>query len=422
MSSELLIRAHKLGKQYHIYEKPKDRLLQTLMLGRRKYYKDFWALQDINFEINRGETVGIIGRNGSGKSTLLQLLCATLHPTTGSVEVKGRVAALLELGAGFNPVFTGRENVYLNGVILGLTNAEIDARFDDIAAFADIGAFIDQPVKTYSSGMYVRLAFAVAIQVDPNILIIDEALAVGDAQFQAKCLNRIRSMQRQGVSILFVSHDMTSVRKLCDRTLWLEGGRMRAMGEVATITAGYLEQIFATDDSNPLLSEASIKAQKVEEIVRPIAHWGSNIGTVISVRLQDEVGCKKVNLKHSESFIIAISIRIPDILKTEHLHAAFSIKNLDGMDLICRSTFDDTNLSFAGLDGEREVQFHMTNILNSGKYMLTVAIEDRSTAAIQYYEYIEGVLFFNSTCDQLLYGVIAPEIRMSMTQSVSSTV
>ncbi|MCQ9186739.1 ABC transporter ATP-binding protein, partial [Streptomyces sp. IBSBF 2953] len=179
------------NKCYHIYDKPHDRLKQMLMRGRRQYFKEFWALRDVSFEIKRGETVGIIGRNGSGKSTLLQMICGTLNPTSGTVQTNGRIAALLELGAGFNPEFTGRENVYMNGAILGLTEDQVDARFEEIAAFADIGDFIEQPVKTYSSGMFVRLAFASNIMSKPEIMIVDEALSVGDMNFQAKCMTAL---------------------------------------------------------------------------------------------------------------------------------------------------------------------------------------------------------------------------------------
>src|SRR5690606_26363765 len=184
-----------LSKCFHLYEKPRDRLLQMFSFGRRQYYSEFWALRDVSFEVRRGETIGVVGRNGSGKSTLLQMICGTLTPTAGTISTNGRIAALLELGAGFNPEFTGRENVYLNAAILGLSRQETDERFDDIAAFADIGDFIDQPVKMYSSGMYVRLAFAVAINSTPDILIVDEALAVGDVRFQYKCMRRIKDIQ-----------------------------------------------------------------------------------------------------------------------------------------------------------------------------------------------------------------------------------
>ena len=222
MSSEIAVRIANLAKCYEIYDKPHDRLKQYIYprvqrlagLPTKSYYRKFWALKDVSLEIKKGETVGIIGRNGSGKSTLLQMVCSTLSPTVGVVNTQGRVAALLELGAGFNTEFTGRENVLLNAAILGFPREEILAKMDQILAFSELGDFIDQPVKTYSSGMFVRLAFSTAIHVDPAVLIVDEALAVGDARFQAKCMRRIKDINQQGASILFVSHDVTSVRPL----------------------------------------------------------------------------------------------------------------------------------------------------------------------------------------------------------------
>ncbi|WP_447922502.1 ABC transporter ATP-binding protein [Achromobacter aegrifaciens] len=231
-SNSDVIRVDGLSKCYHIYDRPHDRLKQFVaprlrnLLGRPSvnYFREFWALRDVSFNVGRGETVGIIGRNGSGKSTLLQMICGTLAPTTGTVETAGRVAALLELGAGFNPEFTGRENVFLNAMVLGLTQEEIEARFDQIAVFADIGQFIEQPVKHYSSGMYARLAFAVAINVDPDILVVDEALAVGDEPFQRKCFARIDAIKDRGATILFVSHSGASIINLCDRAILLNAG------------------------------------------------------------------------------------------------------------------------------------------------------------------------------------------------------
>ncbi len=230
----------RLGKCYHIYDRPQDRLKQALfrVLGKR-YYRDFWALRDVSLEVRRGEAVGILGRNGSGKSTLLQIIAGTLAPTTGSAEVAGRVAALLELGSGFNPEFTGRENVYLNGAILGLTREQVAERFDAIAGFADIGQFLDQPVKTYSSGMMVRLAFAVQVQLEPDVLIVDEALAVGDALFQKRCFQRIEELRGRGVTLLFVSHDQEAVRSLTDRAVLLEEGRVRASGSSGEVLLEY---------------------------------------------------------------------------------------------------------------------------------------------------------------------------------------
>lgn len=239
-SREVVLRVKDLGKCYHIYTNPADRLKQALLrIAGKKFYKEFWALRGLSLEVRKGEAIGILGRNGSGKSTLLQMIAGTLTPTTGSVEVAGRVAALLELGSGFNPQFTGRENVYLNGAILGFTPQQIDERFDAIASFADIGDFLDQPVKTYSSGMMVRLAFAVQVQVEPDILIIDEALAVGDAIFQKRCYQRLRKLRESGLTLLFVSHSEESVRTLTDRAIVLERGNVRAMGPSAQAILEY---------------------------------------------------------------------------------------------------------------------------------------------------------------------------------------
>jgi lipopolysaccharide transport system ATP-binding protein len=256
------IRVCGVSKCYHLYDKPQDRLRQSIyprlqrMCGRtvRQYAREFWALRDISFEVRKGETVGIIGRNGSGKSTLLQIIAGTLEPTQGEVTVNGRVAALLELGSGFNPEFTGRENVYTNAAILGLSRAEIDGRFDDIAAFADIGDFIEQPIKTYSSGMMVRLAFAVQVAIEPDVLIIDEALAVGDMRFTMKCIRRMRELVEKGTSCLFVTHDMSSVVNFCSEALWLQDGHILQSGDPKSVTLNYAN--FMMYGFLPALTEA----------------------------------------------------------------------------------------------------------------------------------------------------------------------
>lgn len=244
--AEQAIRVVDIGKCYQIYERPENRLKQALIpraqraLGRAptRFFRESWALRDVSFSIARGETVGIIGRNGSGKSTLLQIVCGTLTPTHGSVAVSGRIGALLELGSGFNPEFTGRENVYMNGAILGMDAAEVDAKYDAIVAFADIGEFIDQPVKTYSSGMYVRLAFAVIAHADADILVIDEALSVGDVFFAQKCMRFLRDFQKRG-TVLFVSHDASAIVNLCDRAIWLDDGRIAIDGPAKAVCEAY---------------------------------------------------------------------------------------------------------------------------------------------------------------------------------------
>ena len=249
--NDIAIGVSNLSKCYHIYDTPRDRLKQFVLprlqnamgMQSKQYYREFWALKDINFEVKKGETIGIIGRNGSGKSTLLQLICGTLSPTSGSITIHGRIAALLELGSGFNPEFTGRENVYLSCALLGLGKEETDARFDDIATFADIGDFIEQPVKTYSSGMFVRLAFAVNIVFQPEIMVVDEALAVGDMAYQAKCMTALRRLQDKGATVLFVSHDISSIKSLCSQAIYLEHGQVKGLGKAASIAEDYVRII-----------------------------------------------------------------------------------------------------------------------------------------------------------------------------------
>ncbi|OOG54226.1 ABC transporter ATP-binding protein [Rhodanobacter sp. B05] len=239
-NTEAVIEVRGLGKCYQLYDKPVHRMLQSLIGGRQRFYREFWALRGIDFEVRRGETLGIVGRNGAGKSTLLQLIAGTLRPSEGRTAVHGRVAALLELGSGFNPEFTGRQNVYLNASILGLSRSEVDARIDDILAYAEIGDFVDQPVRSYSTGMVMRLAFAVVTHVDADILIIDEALAVGDAFFMQKCMRYLREFRKRG-TMLFVSHDGGAVTSLCERAIWLERGRVQRIGNARTVMEAYIE-------------------------------------------------------------------------------------------------------------------------------------------------------------------------------------
>jgi ABC-type polysaccharide/polyol phosphate transport system ATPase subunit len=243
MHSDVAISVKNLAKTYRIFGHPGDRIKQALTFGRMRFHSGFTALKDVTFEITKGETVGIIGRNGSGKSTLLQLICGILKPTSGSVEINGRISALLELGAGFNPEFTGRENVYFQGAVMGLKKSDIDQHFDQIAAFADIGEFIDQPVRIYSSGMFVRLAFAVAVNVDPDVLIVDEALAVGDMEFQERSISRMKSLQSKGTTILLVTHAMPAVRNFCRQAIWLDRGMVMQSGEAAKVCFAYQERL-----------------------------------------------------------------------------------------------------------------------------------------------------------------------------------
>lgn len=264
MCSDIAISVKHLTKNYRVFGHPTDRIKQAMTLGRMRFHREFTALQDVSFEIKKGETVGIIGRNGSGKSTLLQLICGILKPTSGALEVNGRISALLELGSGFNPDFTGRENVYFQGAIMGIPEEEMDSRFDEVVAFADIGEFIDHPVRTYSSGMFVRLAFAVAVNVSPGILIVDEALSVGDEAFQRKCFSYIQALQEQGCTILLVSHSAAAVLELCGRAILLDHGRLLAVGKPKTVLDRYYRLLYAPQDKHSeLLSELALACSNV---------------------------------------------------------------------------------------------------------------------------------------------------------------
>jgi lipopolysaccharide transport system ATP-binding protein len=309
MSDDIAIRVANLSKCFQIYDAPRDRLKQFVLprlqhlAGQtpRQYFREFWALRDVSFEVKKGETVGIIGRNGSGKSTLLQIICGTLSPTGGTVETRGRIAALLELGSGFNPEFTGRENVYMNGAVLGLSQDEVEARFDDIAAFADIGDFIEQPVKTYSSGMMVRLAFAVAINVEPEILIVDEALSVGDELFQRKCFSRIEAIRASGSTILFVSHSGAQIVELCDRALLMDTGEKLAIGVPKQIVGRYQKLLYAPPDTRESIRT---QIQRMEEQLVSISmtdQQASHEDLQPSARTQELQECFDPHLKPSST-------------------------------------------------------------------------------------------------------------------------
>lgn len=268
-----------VSKCHLMYAQPADRLKQMLWRGRRRFYREFWALREVSFSLRRGEVLGVIGRNGAGKSTLLQLLCGTMQPTAGRVRVQGRIAALLELGAGFNPEFSGRENVYLAGAILGLSRAEMAERFESIVDFSGVRAFIDQPVKTYSSGMYVRLAFSVATSVNPDILVIDEALSVGDGDFARRSFDRIMALKESGVTILFCSHSLYYVEALCSRALWLEQGRVRMLDNAAVVIAAYQAEL-----DGVALQELR-EAENVAQAAPPATVAGSGSARIVGIEV-----------------------------------------------------------------------------------------------------------------------------------------
>lgn len=436
MSSNTAIEVAGLSKCYHIYDKPKDRLVQMLTLGRKQKFREFWALRDVSFTIGRGETVGIVGRNGSGKSTLLQMICGTVSPTNGTVTTNGRVAALLELGAGFNIEFTGRENVLLNASILGFPQETMKERMSEVLAFSELGDFLDQPVKTYSSGMYSRLAFSIAIHVDPEILIVDEALAVGDSRFVAKCMRRIKEIQERGATILFVSHDISSVRTLCQRVIWLDGGQLVEDGDVFPITGRYMEYMFkdeVAEDQSLREEIASIEAAGNEEAdpvviispeladinpvhgldARPVTHWGSRKGLILAASICDTQGFRRDVIPWGKLMEIIIDVLVPADIPREHLSIAFSIKDLKGTDLIVSTTHDQEKFTLP--ENKRfKVCFRMINPLVTGRYLLVAAVENRLHNDIHYYEYLEGAHYFSSLAEDRFFGIFQPEIQQAV--------
>jgi len=341
--------------------------------------KDFYALNDINFSIEKGETVGIIGKNGSGKSTLLKILTGVINQTSGERIIDGTVAAILELGAGFNPEYTGIENIYLNGTIMGMKKEEVDEKLDEIAAFAEIGEFINHPVKNYSSGMFVRLAFAVAINSDPDILIVDEALAVGDYRFQAKCYNKFEELKSKGKTILFVSHDVDAVRRFCTRTIWLDCGRMIMDGDVQDVTSKYMEFITSCETDAMACIEGVAKKVIIEEIqpekeFNAINRFGSNVGCIKNVRVIR--GNRESDLFNSgERMDIEIMVDVPEDADLAETGFAISLKNKNGLDLYV-TALHDQNMRFSHT-GRNILKFTFPAYLNEGEYTLTAGLEMR---------------------------------------------
>jgi ABC-type polysaccharide/polyol phosphate transport system ATPase subunit len=305
-----------VSKSYSIYAAPGDRLKELATLNRRRFHTDYWAVRDVTFTVDRGETFCVVGENGSGKSTLLQICAGILEPTTGIANVQGRVAALLELGSGFNPEFSGRDNVYLNGAILGLSTKTMDSRFAEIEAFAEIGDFINQPVKTYSSGMAVRLAFAVAIHLDPEILLVDEALSVGDVYFRARCMRKVHELRKRGITILFVSHSTGDVKAIGDRAMWLDHGRIRAIGKADLVVSQYLAamgqkdaQYLAHEGEAGHRDEHHPPAEIVEEIPNIDHRFGDGRAHILGITVCDGSGRKLSALSPNSTIVVRISVR-----------------------------------------------------------------------------------------------------------------
>lgn len=445
MSSEIAIKVENLSKCYQIYAKPQDRLKQMVyprlqaMFGRvqKKYYREFWALQNINFEVRKGETIGIVGLNGSGKSTLLKLICGTLASTAGSVETHGRVAALLELGTGFNPEFTGKENVYLNGSILGLSEEEINAKYDAIIEFADIGDFINQPVKRYSSGMYVRLAFAVIANVDADILIIDEALAVGDAIFSQKCMRFLREFKKNG-TVFFVSHNSGAVVNLCDRAVWLEKGQALAVGSAKEVCQRYLARRYQSTvrDKKDTGKTITLRPDAIESRQKRLAQsrdmrmafinntnlrndiqvfefsaktkgFGNSGAEVTYAGLEDLDGKSLSWVVGGEKVRVVVEASI--LVECKNLIVGFNIKDRLGQVIIGQNTYLDSCLTpVSAVPGDivEAVFCFQFPILPRGTYTVDVAVAEGHQPEVKQLQWLYDAFVLESQTSSILGGLI----------------
>ena len=441
---DMALRVEGVAKQYRIYAHPSDRLKETLTRGLLKRHREFWALREISFEIERGTTTGIVGPNGSGKSTLLQIITGTLEPTHGSVSVNGRVAALLELGAGFNLEFTGLENIYMNAALMGFSRRETKARLSDIERFAEIGDFVHQPVKTYSSGMYVRLAFAVAVNTDPDILVVDEALSVGDTIFQHRCVRRIKEMQERGTTILFVSHEPTLVRALCSRAILLSGGQMIADGTPMEVLNRYQRVIMAreeayaggaatgaggelTDENGARENESaesdaagdSPRHEKAQVASRPVQYsyrHGNGRAEVIGAELIDAAGEPVELIETGDA--VAVRIRLLFHEDVPDPVCGFMIRNRHGINVYGTNTEQRGQQLGAARRGDLlEVVFKFNCWLGQEHYFVSVAVHSPDGVA---FDWLDGALFFRVSCAVEMEGIANLDARVT-TRRVQAT-
>jgi len=438
MSSDIAIKVENLNKRYQVYGAPRDRLKQFLVpriqriagQAPKQYFFEFWALKDVSIEVKKGETVGIIGRNGSGKSTLLQIICGTLAPTSGGAKTHGRIAALLELGSGFNPEFTGRENVYMNAAVLGLRKEEVDERFNDIATFADIGDFIEQPIKTYSSGMMVRLAFAVIAHVDADILVIDEALAVGDAFFTQKCMRFLRKFMKTG-TILFVSHDLNSIKNLCNYAIWLERGMVLHEGVPKKVCELYLEAFYeeqqgkssttmfrtikkpvelaaVKDKRLDLVNTSNLRNDlKVFNFDPDGASFGKGGAQIYLVQLLDDNMQPLAWIVGGEKITLRIYARAHQDIDAPII--GFFVKDRLGQILFSDNTFlsyiDQPVHCLKGSELQADFVFYMP-LLPAGDYSITAAIADGIQVEHVQHHWIHDVVFFRSESSSVATGLV----------------
>lgn len=429
-----------LAKTYEVYAQPIDRLKQALFMGQRRYYSEFSALDPLSFSVQPGEALAVLGRNGAGESTLLHLIAGTLRPTSGEVRCAGRVGALLALGVGFDPELSGRRNVFVSAAILGIPRAEVAERFDEIEAFAEIGAFIDQPVRTYSSGMLVRLAFAVNVLLEPDLLLVDEALAVGDAAFQMKCISAMRRLKQRGTAIVLVTHSVDTARSFCDRALWLHEGALRASGDAADVSARYMRFMLDTAEASERSDEARLRERGVEtdeadresgageglaggdarvELLGDrldLVRWGSGEVVVeafaFGERGRPHVAGESLHLDYSDRVEVAVRLRATCDIDDPQLGFGFCLRNAKGLDVITYTSYEaGVRLPALAAGSSVELRCVFDQILSPGNYALVLACERAEGEARHYYDFIENAAIFETSADRLIFSAVLPEIE-----------
>ncbi|MGE6667861.1 ABC transporter ATP-binding protein [Paenibacillus xylanexedens] len=428
MEQNISIRFENVNKMYKLYARPIDRLKEAINPFSKKRYKEYYALKNINMSVYRGETLGIIGRNGSGKSTLLKIMTGVLSPTSGNVEVNGKVSALLELGTGFNPEYTGIENIYMNGLIFGLSREEMDEKLQGIIDFADIGEYLYQPVKMYSSGMFVRLAFAVQTCIEPEILIVDEALAVGDAKFANKCIDHMKKIVEKGATVILVTHDVQQVKSFCDRVIWLNQGEFVAEGDPRSITSKYTRFLFedtsieeALQENKKIETNIDEFTQNEELIVRErqtwaeraeYTRWGQGGVKVEDFLLKNELDIETSNIDWGEEIELTMTVKAEKDINSDRIGFGFSFRNRTGIDVIVSTTIEEGK-SYGPFKKNEEyrISFRLRNILAEGEYLVTLQIEDRTNVTPVYYEFIENAMTIQVFSEQHIYSLVKPPIE-----------
>ena len=411
---KVAIQVKGLEKAYKLYDKPSDRLKEALGFGRKKRYKEHYALKGVDMTIYQGETVGIIGTNGSGKSTILKIITGVLNPTGGSVHVNGRISALLELGAGFNMEYNGIENIYLNGTMIGFSKKEIDAKMDDILNFADIGDYVYQPVKTYSSGMFVRLAFAVAINIEPEILIVDEALSVGDVFFQAKCYHKLEEFKEMGKTIVFVSHDLSSISKYCDRVVLLNQGVKLGEGSPKEMIDAYKQvlvgQYVPAADDQSLLSDKEITAAAAAaagtvkgEVNPELLEYGTKDAMITGYKIMDDIGRETSALLKGKECTITMQVHFEHDIEAPIF--AFTIKNIKGVEITGTNTMvEKAFLSPVKAGSDMEITFTQKIDLQGGEYLLSFGVTGFEKEEFQVYHRLYDVMNMTVISDKDTVG------------------